>query len=137
MGAVVRSVNIPVYDEEGKVVSVDTLKKHDLLVVFWKERPHHEVGGYIEEDIQGTKIFTTLVEFESMGRHPEVGFERRDFLGKRSVKMICWSNVDRIHYSGHDTTGRIERFVGALNRQRECSEKAADTMRKNIDALKA
>lgn len=121
---------VKVYDEKGKVVSVDVLKKNDLLVVYWKGP--HSFDGSITQDIQGTSYHSSLLVFEK--HNPLNSFSCQSVCGDAG---FYWFDVDKVYIVGHDSTGRTLLFVRELNERRTLAERRVEQMHKKIDALKA
>lgn len=126
---------VKVYDQEGRVVGVDTLKKYDLLVVYWKAP--RSFNESITQNIQGTLCHSSLAVFGQLDLRNE------GFLGENSPlvsaysNLFRWRDIDKIHFAGNDPTGRTISFVRELNCQRDLAERNLQETYNNIDNLKA
>lgn len=131
---------VEVYDHQGILVSVDTLKRHDLLVVYFKaplSAGSMSTEAILATNIQGTVVYSTLIDFEQLSKHGLEGIQASWYTGLNKPLVFPWNKIEKIHMAGHDSSGRVMMFVEELFRQKAKVEKAAEQMRENIDALKA
>lgn len=131
---------IEVYDHQGKLTSVDMLKRHDLLIVYFKtplSEGSMSTEAVITQNIQGTVVHLTLIDFERLGKRGLEGRQVSWFTCLNKPLVFPWGKIEKIHMADYDSTGRVMMFVEELFRQKAKAEQAAERMRANIDALKA
>ena len=117
---------VAVYDENGRLVGVDTLKKNDLLLVYWKKPQEWS----ITTDIQGTNVHRSLIYLHSVEGNTLWG-TCLEWTGHFSFDLI-----DKIQVAGNDPSGRTSLFVVKLWEQKARAEETNRQMISNIDALK-
>src|SRR3989344_4594058 len=134
-----KSASIEVYDHKGWIVSPDMLKKHDVLIVFFRDPSEGSISTevLITQRVQGTDYHMSLIVFERLNEDGLCGWQASWFTGLDKPLFFPWDNIERIQIAGNDPTGRTLSFGKELFRQKARAERAAEKMRANIDALKA